>query len=349
MKIEEFDNSVVRPALLSDSEVGLRCLTCWRKCIIPSRQLGFCHTRLNQDGKLYTLVYGNVSSLSNNPIEKKPIFHFEPGTRALTIGSWGCNATCGFCQNYDISKTPPNPRISKYLSPEDFVTKALAFGSAGTSVSLNEAATLMLEWNVDMFRIAHKSGLYNTIVTNGYMSHEALDLLIKAGLDAANVDIKGCREGVKRECGIDVEHVWNNVKEMKGRGIHVEIATLIVPGLSDEMACLEKIATRMHDEIGPKTPWHVNRYHPAYKYNEPPTDLDILLSTKMMAQEIGLKFVYIGNVWGAKGLENTICPNCGEISYERYAMRSRNTNANESGQCNTCGEDLSIITCVKNN
>ena len=310
-------------------------------CSIKEDHAGFCKTRINHNGNLFTLSYGNISSLSNNPIEKKPLFHFHPGTRALTVGGWGCNATCGFCQNHDISKTPPLPTNAQYLSPEDFVQKAINLGSEGTSVSLNEAATLMLEWNIEMFPIAKRNGLYNTIVTNGYMTTQALDLMIDAGLDAANVDVKGCEEGVLRECGIDVQHVWNNILHMKENGVHVEIATLVVPELSDNMDCLRSIATRIRTELGEKTPWHINRYHPAYRYTKPSPPLDVLLQAKNIGKDVGLSFVYVGNVW-KPGLEDTLCPSCGSKCIERFGMSSKNTGTDETGKCRACGEDLSI-------
>jgi pyruvate formate lyase activating enzyme len=341
-KIEQFDQRIVCEALLQEKkESCIQCGTCWKECCIKDGSTGFCKTRINQNGKLFTLSYGNISSLSNNPIEKKPLFHFYPGSQALTVGGWGCNATCGFCQNYDISKTPPSPTNAQYMSPEEFVMKAKNLGSEGTSVSLNEAATLMLEWNIKMFSIAKKNGLYNTIVTNGYMTTQALDLMINAGLDAANVDVKGCEQGVKRECGIDVHHVWDNLVHMKKRGIHVEITTLVVPGLSDDMNCLQSIAERIKADLGEKIPWHVNRYHPAYKYTAPATPLDVLLKARSIAKDIGLCFVYIGNVW-KRGLEDTFCPSCGKKCYERFGFGSRNTGTDEFGNCRACGEDLFI-------
>jgi pyruvate formate lyase activating enzyme len=296
---------------------------------------------VNKEGNLFTLSYGNISSLSNNPIEKKPLFHFYPRTRALTVGGWGCNATCGFCQNHDISKTPPSPTNTQFMSPEEFVMKAKNLGSNGTSVSLNEAATLMLEWNIDMFPIAKKNGLYNTIVTNGYMTTEALDLMIAAGLDAANVDVKGCRDGVMRECGIDVQRIWENILHMKKNGVHVEIATLVVPRLSDDLDCLRSIALKIKTDLGEKTPWHINNYHPAFKFTAPSPPLDMLLNAKSVARDIGLHFVYIGNVW-KQGLEDTICPSCGIKCIERFGLSSRNTGSDDLGNCRACGEDLSI-------
>ncbi|MFQ5832247.1 MAG: AmmeMemoRadiSam system radical SAM enzyme [Candidatus Thorarchaeota archaeon] len=341
-RLKDFEQEVVKKGRLQRVQNnGVRCMTCNHRCLLGEGAEGLCGTRVNVNGIINTVCYGNVSSLSNNPIEKKPLFHFAPGTRALTVGSWRCNATCSFCQNHHISKTSPSPSNSRYMSPQTFVDLAVAGGSEGTSISLNEAATLMLEWNIDVFREARNRGLYNTIVTNGYMTPTALDLMVDAGLDAANVDVKGCTEGVKRICGIDVEHVWANLSQMKEKGIHIEITTLVVPGLSDEEECLLEIAGRIVDELGQDVPWHVNRYHPHYQYREPETPLEVLLKGREIGWKQGLKYVYIGNVW-QRGLEDTICPGCKKLVYQRSGFRSKNTGTDTDGRCVDCGHALGI-------
>lgn len=339
--LEGFDRNVVHKGLLQRERNGTaRCLTCGHQCIIQEGERGFCNTRGNSNGSIYTLVYGNISSISNNRIEKKPIYHFAPGTRALTVGSWSCNATCGFCQNYRISKTEPTSENTNFMAPKDFVKEAERRGSQGTSVSLNEAATLMLEWNIEMFDAARKEGLYNTIVTNGYMSKKAIELMIDAGLDAANIDIKGC-EVVKEECGIDVELVWQNAIRMKQKGVHVELTTLMVPGLCDNFSCIEKIAKRIHNDLGASTPWHISRYFPAFEYDKPPTRIQDLLAAKEIGEEHGLDYVYVGNVH-SRDLQNTVCPSCGSLCYERSSMKSINKGVVKGGCCASCGTDLNF-------
>jgi pyruvate formate lyase activating enzyme len=341
IQIDQFDSRTVREATLQRKEEdAVRCLTCSHECLIRENKLGVCGTRININGNLKTLVYGNVSSISNNPIEKKPFFHFAPGTKALTVGSWGCNASCPFCQNFDISKQKPRPKLGRYMSPEDFVELALK-KSEGTSISFSEAATLMLEWSLDVFRLARERGLYNTIVTNGYMTTKALDLMIDAGLDAANVDVKGCEPQVRKICGINLQPILDNVKHMKEYGVHVEITTLVVPTLSDDMECLDTIAKWILENMGPKTPWHLNRYYPAYNYEKPPTPLELLKTSRNIATRKGLEFVYIGNV-GERGLEDTICPSCGALCYERLRFFSTNVATNIDGSCMKCGYDLAI-------
>ncbi|MFW6150288.1 MAG: radical SAM protein, partial [Chloroflexota bacterium] len=178
----------------------LRCLTCERRCLLGEGETGFCGTRRNSGGRLYTLVYGDISSMSVNPIEKKPLFHFHPGSKALTIGSWSCTFSCPWCQNYDISKSPGNVGCGQFMSAARFVNLVAQQGCQGTSISFNEP-TLLLEYSLDVFRLAKEAGYYNTYITNGYMTETALDLLVEHGLDALNIDIKGPPEAVRRYCG----------------------------------------------------------------------------------------------------------------------------------------------------
>jgi len=342
IELNQFNPQVIREGLLQNKEHNaIRCITCSHKCLISENKTGICGTRVNITNAVKTLVYGNVSSINNNPIEKKPFFHFAPGTYALTVGSWGCNASCPFCQNFDISKQTPTPKLARYVSPEQFVNMARSKRSEGVSISFNEAATLMLEWNLEVFKLAREQGLYNTIVTNGYMTIEALDLMIDAGLDAANVDVKGCDPQVRQICGIALQPVLDNIIHMINRGVHVELTTLVVPGLSDDMECLEKISRWIVENTGPKTPWHLNRYYPSYKYTKPTTSLEVLTEARERAKTIGLDFVYIGNV-SKKGLEDTLCPQCGTLCYERLRLSSRNIATDANGKCRNCGYDLEI-------
>ncbi|TFG27443.1 radical SAM protein [Candidatus Thorarchaeota archaeon] len=199
----------------------------------------------------------------------------------------------------------------------------------------------MLELNLEAFRLVREKGMYNTIVTNGYMTTEALDLMIDAGLDAANVDVKGCEPEVRRICGISLQPVLDNILHMIERGIHVELTTLVVPGLSDDMECLMKLAKWILEETGAKITWHVNKYYPAYKYTEPATSIQVLTKARTMAMEMGLEFVYIGNV-GTKGFEDTVYPKCGALCYEQSRLKSKNITTNDEGKCSNCGYNLHI-------
>jgi len=326
---------VRRARLQQPTDAAVRCLTCERQCVLAEGQTGWCRTRRNVDGSLYTLIYGAVSSLSANPIEKKPLYHFYPGSRALTAGSWSCNFACPWCQNWDISKSPPQG--GRYISPEDFVRQTLAAGCQGTSISFNEP-TLSLEWSLDIFPLARERSLYNTFVTNGYMTAEALDLLIAAGLDAMNVDIKGRGEAVKRYCQADVEKVWRNCRAAKAAGVWVEITTLVIPTVNDDDATLQSIARRIRDELGRETPWHVSGYYPAYRFTAPPTPVRTLERARAIGKEAGLDYVYVGNVLGHPG-ENTYCPHCGRRLIARFGFTILSCDI-AHGCCPDCGHPV---------
>ncbi len=347
----------VREALLYEHEGDkVRCRTCERFCVIAVGKLGFCKTRINIDGKLYTLEYGDISSISANPIEKKPFFHFFPSTKALTVGSYGCNFACPWCQNWEISKSVPpldffdqtfSQKVCNYISPERLVQLVRELGCQGTSISFNEP-TLLLEYALDVFSLARKAGYYNTYVTNGYMSSDALRLLVEHGLDAMNVDIKGCEETVKTYCGVDVEKVWRNIAEAKRKGVHIELTTLIIPGVNDDAECLRAIASRIKNEVGEDTPWHVTQYYPAYKSLEVGlcngrTPVELLEHVWAIGRAEGLNYVYIGNVPEHR-YENTYCPKCGELLIERLGFDVVSNHLTTENECPRCGAAIIIIT-----
>jgi pyruvate formate lyase activating enzyme len=331
----------VREALLQESTNGkIRCNVCERRCVLRPGGTGWCRTRQNRDGRLVTLIYGAVSSLAANPIEKKPFYHFHPGTGALTAGSWSCNFGCPWCQNWDISKTPPPPS-GDFVSPEQFVELIAQTGCQGTSISFNEPA-LSLEWSLDVFRLARQRGFYNTYVTNGYMTPEALVLLIAAGLDAMNVDLKGDAEAVRRFCkGIDMEKVWATCRLARSRGVHVETTTLVIPTVNDSEATLRGIAERLIRETGPEVPWHVSSYYPAYKFTAPPTAISTLERAWNIGKDAGLHFVYTGNVPGHR-YDNTYCPNCGALLIRRLGFDVVR-NKLHAGRCPHCGQGVAGV------
>ena len=342
-------DAFVRPALLQEPvvrDVGgpaggkIRCLTCERRCEVAPGGVGWCQTRRHEGGELKTLIYGAVSSLSCNPIEKKPLYHFYPGTVALTSGSYSCNLDCPWCQNYHISKASPGG--GRYVAPEDFVLEAVNRRCQGTSISLNEP-TLSLEWSLDVFRLARERCLYNTFVSNGYMTPGALRLLVEAGLNAINVDIKGDARAVKDCCGIDVEKVWRNCRLAREAGVWLEVTTLVIPGVNDADEVLRNIANRIAVELGPEVPWHVSRYYPAYRFSAPPTPVRTLERAWHVGQEAGLGFIYVGNVPGtALGqyrLEHTYCPACGMLLIERWGLDVTGYHL-ERGLCPHCGQEL---------
>ena len=338
-KLEQYVKEALLYKKLSKKKV--KCNTCNRRCIIAPDKLGFCKTRKNINGKLYSLEYGLISSINVNPVEKKPLFHFWPGSDCLTIGSWSCTFVCPWCQNFDISKVEPDPNISTILTPEKLVEMTIDKECQGTSMSFSEPTTF-LEYSLDVFKLAKKKGLYNTCITNGYFTPEALKLLLKVGCDAFNIDIKGDKEVVKKYCNADVEFVWQNAVQAKKKNAWVELTTLVIPGVNDDDKVLREIAKRIHDEVGDDTPWHISRYYPQYHFTNPPTPVETLEKVFKIGKEEGLKFIYVGNILGHK-LENTYCPNCGKMLIERFGFDVQSINLTKNKKCPECSEKIPII------
>jgi pyruvate formate lyase activating enzyme len=331
----------VRESLLQERAGNkIRCNVCERRCLILSGGKGWCRTRENRADQLVTLIYGAISSMAANPIEKKPFYHFYPGSAAYTAGSWSCNFGCPWCQNYDISKTVP-PAQGQYLSPQRFIELTEGTGCQGTSISFNEP-TLSLEWSLDVFRLARSRSLYNTFVTNGYMTAEALSRLVEAGLDAMNIDVKGDATAVAKYCkGIEVEKVWAVCKLARLRGVHVEITTLVVPTVNDSDSTLRGIAEHIVAGLGADIPWHVTAYYPAYRFSVPPTPIRTLERAWQIGKDAGLEFVYVGNRPGHR-YDNTYCPGCGTLLIRRLGFDVLQ-NSLRQGHCPKCDRSIAGV------
>ena len=312
------EGNFVRESLLWERAGDrVRCNVCERRCRIAPDRLGWCRTRKNLNATLVTLIYGSLSSVAANPIEKKPFYHFFPGTHTATAGSWSCNFGCRWCQNWDISKARV-PETGTFVSPEKFIHTTEESGCQGTSMSFNEP-TLSLEWSLDVFILARKLGLYNTYVTNGYMTPEALSLLVDAGLDAMNVDIKGDAPQVKRFCRhVDVEKVWASCTNARSRGVHVEITTLLIPGVNDSDETLRGIAGRIRTDLGRDVPWHVTGYYPSYKFAAPATAPPILIERTGSAKSPACGLSTLGIFPGipATILPARIAANCSSSAWD---------------------------------
>ena len=334
-------NPAVRTAALQQKTEGkVRCLVCERRCLLVEGGQGWCRTRANLDGTLHTLTYGAVSSLAANRIEKKPLYHFYPGSRALTAGSWSCNFGCPWCQNWDISKTTP-PARGRFLPPKTFVLETVRQGCRGTSISFNEP-TLSFEWSRDVFRLARAGGLYNTFVTNGYMTATALEQLAEAGLDAMNVDIKGDAAAVRRYGrGVDAERIWARCRQARELGLHLEITLLVIPGVNDDNDSLAGTARRIADELGPQTPWHVSGYCPAYRFTVPPTPVATLERAWRLGRREGLEYVYIGNA-PLHPYDNTYCPGCDSLLVERHGLHMARNDV-IGGRCPRCDRKIAGV------
>ncbi|MFW9988166.1 MAG: AmmeMemoRadiSam system radical SAM enzyme [Candidatus Odinarchaeota archaeon] len=328
-----------------------QCLTCERRCKIENGKTGFCNTRINKDGEIFTIVYGLIPALSFNPIEKKPLYHFYPGSTAITVGTYGCNFSCFWCQNYHLSKTNPL-KASQFasseelISPEKLIEIALKRRCKGTSISFNEP-TLLFEYSLEVFKLAKENNLYNTYVTNGYMTEDVLKDLVDAGLDAMNIDIKGDSDMIEKYCGIDGEKVWRNAKLAKDLGVHVEITTLLIPGFNSERHIIRRLSKRIFNELGELTPYHITRFFPHFKSKDhglfEPTPLELLYNAHTVAKEVGLKYVYLGNL-PPTDYENTYCPKCAKLVIKRKLMEIKELYLNSAGKCNFCGFPICIVS-----
>ena len=319
-KILEFPT--VKEAILYEPLKGgkVRCGLCERRCVISPNKRGLCKTRMNIDGRLYTLVYGDISAIDSRPIEIKPFFHFYPGSTALTISTWSCNLKCPWCQNWHLSYRVPEPNNAKYIPPKDMVDEAIRRKDKGICISFQEP-TLLFEYTIDLFRLAKEKNLYNTYVSNGYMTIDALRMLKEAGMDAINIDIKGDKEAYYNYLGgAKEEIIWRNAHVAKEMGMHVEMIHLVVTGINDNKMKIEGLIKKHLDILGPETPLHFTRYFPAYRYLNPPTPTDILEFAYKEARRQGIYYPYIGNIPGHP-FENTYCPYCGTLLIERIGYR----------------------------
>jgi pyruvate formate lyase activating enzyme len=321
---------------LEDNKV--RCNLCSHRCVIKQGRLGICGVRENRSGILKTLVYGKVIARHIDPIEKKPLFHFIPGSLSYSIATVGCNFRCRFCQNADIAQMPtdhPGAIVGEACTPEAVVSAALKGDCKSISYTYTEP-TVFFEFAHDTARLAHAAGLRNVFVTNGYMTAEALTM-IEPYLDAANVDLKAFSDTFYKElCSAKLKHVQETLRLMKSLDIFVEVTTLIVPQLNDDRVELEQLAAFINNDLGPETPWHISRFHPTYKLTDrSSTPVKTLNMAREIGLQAGLKYVYTGNVPGDAG-ENTFCHSCGRMVIERRGFQVGNIQI-ENGQCTQCG------------
>ena len=276
----------------------VQCVACNHRCMIAQDQRGICGVRENCRGKLYTLNYGKTIAAHVDPIEKKPLYHFMPGTKDYSYAAVGCNFRCTWCQNWEISQSPkPNNFIEgEEISPEEHVKRALDFGCPSIAYTYSEP-TVFVEYAFDTMRLAEKKGLKNIWVTNGFMSRETIDVLLPY-LDAANVDFKGPNDGVyEKYCGGTAEPIMENIKYLYQMGVHQEITTLLVPGVNDKPEQVEKIARFIAMELSPDVPWHISRFFPAWKMLDTPiTPIKTLEMAKEIGGKAGLKHIHMGNV-----------------------------------------------------
>jgi pyruvate formate lyase activating enzyme len=330
----------MKEALLYEKldERKVRCRLCSHGCVIGDGGKGICGVRENRGGTLFTLVYGKVISGNPDPIEKKPLFHFLPGSYSYSIATVGCNFKCRFCQNADIAQMP-NDRsgavMGTFCTPESVVADALAQDCQSIAYTYTEP-TVYFEFAFETARLASAKGLKNVFVTNGFMSREALEM-VAPYLDAANVDLKAFSDDFyKTRCSARLEPVKQTLRRMKALEKLVEVTTLIIPGLNDDPDELRRLAGFIADDLGPETPWHISRFHPTYKLTDrPPTPVETLILASEIGRQAGLRYVYMGNVPG-RGGESTYCHQCGALLIERLGFTVYR-NALQDDRCPECG------------
>ncbi len=326
-----------REAMLYDTldNQKVRCNLCAHRCLIKPGRPGVCQVRVNQEGTLVTRVYGRVIAHHIDPIEKKPLFHFYPGSRALSVATPGCNFRCHFCQNADISQMVREHHLimGEKATPAELVAIAERTNSRTIAYTYTEP-TIFFEYAYDTARKASEAGLSNVFVTNGYETLEAIDM-IAPYLDAANVDLKSFNDYFyRRVCGATLQPVLDALRHIKQAGIWLEVTTLVIPTYNDSVGELRDIARFIAQELGAETPWHVSAFHPTYKLTDaPPTPERTLMQAREIGFEEGLQNVYAGNLPG-KG-EDTLCPSCGKAVIRRYRYTILENNLRE-GRCPEC-------------
>ena len=324
-------------------ERRVRCTACARYCNIPEGKIGLCGVRQNIDGKLHLLVYGKVITGHVDPIEKKPVIHYMPGSKIFSIATTGCNWLCHYCQNFDISQRRKVEGSDQ--TPEDIAGMAVSYGCQGLAYTYNQP-TIFIEFARDVGLEAHRRGLANIFVSNGYDTPEAVEVM-GGFLDAITVDFKGNGETefLRKYVGIpDAGAIFQTIQETRDKTkIHIEITDLVIPEVGDKLEEARKLSKWVYDNLGPDCPIHFLRFHPDYKMmNLPPTPVKTLEEHCKIARAEGLRYVYIGNVPGHPW-EHTYCPGCGTIAIKRFGFDITAWNLDEKNRCNACGYQLPIV------
>ncbi|TFG07112.1 AmmeMemoRadiSam system radical SAM enzyme [Candidatus Thorarchaeota archaeon] len=319
----------------------IRCDLCARHCVLAEGETGYCRVRVVEGGELYTKVYGLIDGMAPDPIEKKPMFHFAPGSHTFSISTSCCNFHCKFCLNYHSSQR--EEPVGRKMSPDEIVRLAKDYDCQGISYTYTEP-TIFMELAHDTAEIAHAEGMYNTFVTNGYETPKAIEY-IAPYLDAVTVDFKGSgnKEFYKEYMDVpSVKPIFTALKKFKEEGIFIELTNLIIPELGDFEENTRELAEWIVEHLGRLTPLHLTAFGPTYQMTDLPRTSASTLERHMdIAKKAGLEFVYSGNVAGHDG-ENTYCPECGFKAVERYSVYLRSNNLDENGKCPKCGHDLNM-------
>ncbi|HEY3422943.1 MAG TPA: AmmeMemoRadiSam system radical SAM enzyme [Methanocellaceae archaeon] len=318
-----------------------KCNVCSYRCVIQPGRLGHCRTRKNVGGKIFTMIYGTVTSEASDPIEKKPLYHFYPGSHSYSVGSVGCNFTCEHCQNWGISQVDIEEVYHFDITPEQVVDNAVSTLCKSVSWTYNEPA-IWLEFAHDTAKLCHDHGLKTIYVTNGYATPEHMEHM-KGLLDAYRVDIKGFSDQFyKKVCGSKLGPVLESTKIAHEMGMHVEVINLIIPGMNDSPEEITALSKWCFDNLGSDTPIHFTRFHPMYHMDHvESTPLRSLERAHDIARAEGMNYVYLGNVIGHKW-ESTCCPKCNEMLIERHGFTILKYNIPPDKKCPKCGEKIAI-------
>lgn len=325
---------------LADNKV--RCQLCAHHCLIADGKRGICRVRENKAGVLYSIIYGKLIAAHVDPIEKKPMFHFYPGSRSFSIASPGCNFDCQWCQNWEISQGDSAVAAARcpYTPPQDVVSAAKRESCLSISYTYTEP-TVFFEFTQDVGILAREAGLKNVYVSNGYMSPQTIALLAR-WLDAANVDIKAFSDEVYRKhIGARLQPVLDACSLLKQAGVWLEITTLLIPGLNDDEAQIRGLTRYIVRELGAETPWHVSRFFPQYKYqNTDATSVGSIEKAMEIGKAEGLRYVYAGNIAGSA---DTYCPQCGAVLIKRSGMSTLSSRVSHKGACPVCGARIAGV------
>lgn len=322
----------------------VQCRLCSHFCVIGQGERGLCGVRENREGTLMALNYGRIAALNLDPVEKKPLYHFHPGSRTYSFATAGCNLSCSFCQNWSLSQTPrEGGRVTgRAMTPQELVDEALKLKAASISYTYTEP-TIFFETMQDTARIAAREGLGNIMVSNGFMSRECLDEMGPL-IDAANVDLKSFSEDFYRDvCGARLKPVLENLVHIRhDLGWWLEVTTLLIPGKNDSPDELDRLTDFLAGELGVDTPWHISRFHPDYRMNDVGvTGADTLEAAYAMGRDKGLRYVYVGNVPGSDR-QRTLCPGCSAVLVERAGF-SPVLVAVRGGRCEHCGTQVAGV------
>ena len=336
-----FIGAKLSPYFLALNNRRIQCQLCPRECLVANRERGFCGVRENRDGKYYSLVYANPCAVHVDPIEKKPFYHLLPTSTSFSIATAGCNFRCKFCQNWEISQTTPDETYNLELPPEKVVALAKKAGSRSIAYTYVEP-TIFFEYMTDTASLARKEGILNVYHSNGFINPGPLKELCRV-LDAANIDLKGFTEEYYSNMSQGhLAPVLQTLKTLKNEGVHLEITNLMIPTKNDDVDTVRKMCAWIKNELGADTPVHFSRFYPLYKLrNLPPTPVSTLEKSRKIALDLGLEYVYIGNVPGHEG-ERTFCPRCKKLLIVRQGYSVGEVHLNK-GKCKFCGKPISGI------